>query len=494
MSTIETTDFKPVIQMEYPEPDARLVRGRVTDLLRFMGPGLILASASVGSGEVFFSSRGGATFGYTMIWAFLLSCVLKGFAVYSGARYMILTGEHPANRWAHIIPGPHGWFPALLGIFAVVSFPTWGAGFAKFLGQWTSWVTGVGQTPTGELWWATMWMAIIFALNFIKSYDFVEKVQTWIVILLLFMCIIAVFVSKPDLLGVLRGFIPSIPSGYEGWIAEKYPAIAARPISLEVITYLGALGGGTYDYIGFLGIYREKRWGMLGNPNLPEIEKRLETLKKDELVPIGETPEELMKAKYWLRSANTDNFTSFASVFIFSLSFMILGVTILRPDQIIPNDSEIMQNQARFLTNIWQPLLYLYMIGIWAAFFGSMQACSSQLYVWTFKESLGPAFKVVKNMTYDAAHRIVVFLYLGVGTLIMWTGFSFTNLVSFGSILGGVFSLGLWALAMVYTEHKIIPKPLHMHPLAKITTLISGITLVIMGFVAIVQYVDSLFP
>lgn len=490
MSTATRT-VKPTTIMNYPEPDARLARGRVTDLMRFMGPGLILASASIGSGEVFFSSRGGATFGYTMIWAFLLSVVLKGMAVYSGARYMVLTGEHPANRWALLIPGPRGWFPALLGIFATISFPTWGAGFAKFLGQWTAWVTGVGATPRGELWWATMWMAIVLIFNFIRSYDFVEKVQTWIVILLLAMCVIAVFVSKPDILGILRGFIPTIPGGHEAWIVSKYPNIAARPISLEVITYLGALGGGTYDYIGFLGIYREKRWGMLGNPNLPAIETRLNALKHNEILEIGHTPEETAKAKHWLRAANADNLASFASVFIFSICFMILGVTVLRSAQIIPNDSQIMQNQARFLTNVWQPLLYLYMAGIWAAFFGSMQACSTQLYVWTFKESLSPAFKVIKNMTYDVAHWIVVFLYLGVGTLIMWTGFSFTNLVSFGSILGGVLSLGLWALAMVYTEAKIIPKHLHMNPFAKILTIVSGIALTIMGVIALWQYIDQ---
>ena len=469
----------------YPEPDKRLASGKVKNLLAFLGPGLILASASIGSGEVFFSSKGGATFGYLMIWAFLLGVVTKGFTVYSGSRYMTLTGEHPAARWAEIIPGPRGWFPALLGIFAIISFPTWGAGFAKFLGQWTAWVFGFGN----ELWWATMWMAIVLGFNFIKSYDFVEKVQTWIVVLLLVMCIVAVIVSKPDILGVLRGFIPTIPGGYEGWVVSKFPKVAARPISLEVITYLGALGGGTYDYIGFLGIYREKKWGMLGNPNIVEITDKLATLKKGEKIEIGSTPEEVSKAKAWVKAANIDAFVSFAAVFIFSLCFMILGVTILRPLQIIPSDKEIMQNQARFLTNVWQPLLYLYQAGIWAAFFGSMQACSTQLYVWTFKESLSPAFKVVKQMSYDTAHYITVFLYIGVGTAVMWTGFSFTNLVSFGAILGGVLSLGLWALAMVYTEHKFIPKSLHMPVWAKAITFCSGILLTGMGCVAFYQFI-----
>lgn len=349
------------------------------------------------------------------------------------------------------------------------------------------WVTGV----LDQKMWATIWILAVLAINFVKSYDFVEKMQTWIVFLMLVMCVVAVVVSKPDILGILRGFIPSVPGGYEGWIAEKYPKIAARPISLEVITYLGALGGGTYDYLGFLGMYREKKWGMLGNPDLKEIEEKLANLKKGEKIDIGSNPEELSKAKAWVRAANTDSFASFAAVFIFSICFMILGVTILRPDRIIPSDSEIMQNQARFLTNVWQPLVYLYHAGIVAAFFGSMQACSTQLYVWTFKESLSPTFKVIKRMSYDVAHWIVVAIYLGLGLAVVWTGFSFTQLVSFGSILGGVLSLGLWALAMVYTEHKFIPKALHMHAFAKTLTIFSGVALTIMGAVAFYQYIDQ---
>lgn len=100
MSTANQLSGSVTHLLVYPEPDKRLIRGKIKDMLAFMGPGLILASASIGSGEVFFSSKGGATFGYTMIWAFLLSVVLKGFAVYSGSRYMTLTGEHPCQRWA----------------------------------------------------------------------------------------------------------------------------------------------------------------------------------------------------------------------------------------------------------------------------------------------------------------------------------------------------------------------------------------------------------
>ena len=54
----------------YPEPERRLSSGRFLDILAFMGPGMILASATIGNGEIFAASRGGAVFGYAIAWTF----------------------------------------------------------------------------------------------------------------------------------------------------------------------------------------------------------------------------------------------------------------------------------------------------------------------------------------------------------------------------------------------------------------------------------------
>ena len=51
--------------------------------------------------------------------------------------------------------------------------------------------------------------------------------------------LVAVVVSNPNWLEVLRGLIPTIPGEPQPWVAEKYPEIAAKPMSLEIIAYLG---------------------------------------------------------------------------------------------------------------------------------------------------------------------------------------------------------------------------------------------------------------
>ena len=75
-----------------------------------VGPGASIASLTIGSGELIFSSRGGALFGYQLLSLFLLVCVFKWALVFTTARHMILTAAHPLQR-SMDLPGPRGWLP-----------------------------------------------------------------------------------------------------------------------------------------------------------------------------------------------------------------------------------------------------------------------------------------------------------------------------------------------------------------------------------------------
>ena len=50
----------PAQPLKYPEPPEVLERGSWTSMLKWFGPGVIMASVSIGSGETLFASRGGA--------------------------------------------------------------------------------------------------------------------------------------------------------------------------------------------------------------------------------------------------------------------------------------------------------------------------------------------------------------------------------------------------------------------------------------------------
>ena len=209
MSSVHASDpIKDLPQLEMPAAPEDLKTGSPLGMFKYLGPGLIMASASIGSGEIFFASRGGAVFGYVLLWTFLAAAVLKGVAVYSGTRYITLTGESPFARFGQIIPGPKNWFPVLLGILAVISFPSWAGGFANFLGQWSVWTFGFGNEQV----WASVWILLAFSTLFFAGYTYVEKFQTGVVLLLILFVFVAVIVSNPNYFEVLRGLLPTIPA------------------------------------------------------------------------------------------------------------------------------------------------------------------------------------------------------------------------------------------------------------------------------------------
>src|SRR5437867_3809864 len=105
-------------------PPQALVSRNPIQWLRFFGPGAIIASLTIGSGETLFASRGGSVFGYRILWVFLVIAILKWVLAYSGMRHMILSGGHPFERWSHI-GGPRGWFPLFMILTAVITYPPW---------------------------------------------------------------------------------------------------------------------------------------------------------------------------------------------------------------------------------------------------------------------------------------------------------------------------------------------------------------------------------
>ena len=77
---------------QLPAPPRALLSTNPLQWIRFFGPGAILASVTGGSGEILFPSRGGAIFGYKILWVILFVAFLKWIFVYTSIRHMILSG------------------------------------------------------------------------------------------------------------------------------------------------------------------------------------------------------------------------------------------------------------------------------------------------------------------------------------------------------------------------------------------------------------------
>ncbi|HWM40582.1 MAG TPA: Nramp family divalent metal transporter, partial [Streptomyces sp.] len=268
--------------LRLPDPPTELRQRRVSlvTALKFFGPGAIIASLTIGSGESILASREGAVFGYAVLWAVVVGSVAKGALVYASNRHITLTGEHPMMRFAKVLPGPRGWFPLLLALICLASFPGWASGVAVALGDFIeSMGAGNGTAYSVGL--------LLFAavLSWVGGYTLLEKVQVAIAGMMVVLVLVAVFVAQPDWLGVLGGLVPG-DFGYAPFVADKYPDIVGTSVWVELVVFMGGLGGGMYDYIGYTGMLREKKWGMLGHREIGAIGDRLAAMEARDRIPL----------------------------------------------------------------------------------------------------------------------------------------------------------------------------------------------------------------
>lgn len=463
----------------YPELSEALKRRGPLSILLLFGPGAIIASVTIGSGETVFASRGGAIFGYTLLWCFLAGGVMKFVQIYTAARYITLTGEHPMERWKYL-PGPRGWIVWFLAIVTVMCFPLWLSGLPKMLGGLTVWIFGLEQAG---FWgdprvWGTVFVVVAITLTLLQNYAILEHTQTLIVALLLAMVLVAALAAQPDWLSVLGGaLIPQVPS-YESWVFAKYESISSRSPWVEVGTYLGAIGGGTYDYFGYIGMMREKGWGLLG--------QKIRT--GPEGVNIDPTSQNISLGRSWLRAPFVDTSISFLCIVVFTAAFMILGAVMLHPHEIAPEGLQLLTVQSEFLTALHPSLLYLYQVGVFMAFFGSILA-AYEIYVRTAHECFRPIVRQVREMPLSRL-RIWIVSYCGIfGLGIMWLGGNPVNIVTPAAIFGGVLTCGIWCLLMVWTDRNFLPRALRMNRVLLVLNIVSGLFFTFWGIQGLYEFI-----
>jgi Mn2+/Fe2+ NRAMP family transporter len=459
-----------LMRIDYP-PVGEEFSGGWFRLLRVFGPGAIIASVTVGTGETIFAPRAGATFGYALFWVIVVAVLGKGVMVYAGARHLVLAGEHPLQAWARF-PGPRKLVPILMGLLVVLAFPLWIAALADAVSSLCIWITGVGgSTNWGRPLWAT---GIIFAamlLTLVQTYSIIERVSLAILGLKVIFILIAVLIVKPDWLAALGGaIVPHLPV-YEPWVSASYPDVASRAVSLEIAVLLGAVGGGVQDYTGYVSMIREKKWGASGltqgGPDRLAVDRNTIDLSRQ-----------------WLRAPLLDVVISFASVLLITGCFMLLGAAVLHPLHLIPNNADLYSKQSYFLTLIHPQLVYIYKAGIFVAIFGVIYG-AFEVYS---RSAYEPLCAIWSNTTWSLKRvRIWVILYSGLGgLLLLWTGLKTITLASIVSPFSGVFGCGLWCLAMVWVDQKQMPKPYRMSLGLLASVIIAGVVMSLIGLYAMI--------
>lgn len=177
--------------------------------IKNIGPGTLVAAAFIGPGTVTVCTKAGVQFGYSLLWAMLLSIVATIVLQEMAARTGIITQKGLAEVIKEQITSP---LLRRLAIFLILGAIVIGNA-AYEAGNISG--ASLGMQVFGEA-NAALYPILIgiiaFILLFIGNYKILERSLVTLVLLMSISFLITAILTKPDIIAILKGtFIPTIP-------------------------------------------------------------------------------------------------------------------------------------------------------------------------------------------------------------------------------------------------------------------------------------------
>ena len=471
---------------ELPDLPKALITRSPLGWLALFGPGAVIASVTIGTGELIFSTRGGVLFGYNILFLFLFISVLKWFLVFGSAKHLMLTGVHPFRRMMDL-PGPRGWVPLMMMVMIIIVQPIWMSFHSSTLGNYFALLTGTADSLNGgaQFMWAIITIGAVVALSFSGGYTMMERIQIVVVTFLMLAAIISLIMYNPNYLAMLKGFVTPIFGDYPDWIRDKYPNVWGTAKWVELTTYVGVVGGAAFDYLAYCTWLRDKRWGYAGCQ--PPNEQEIQAIAADPQHP----------ARIWVKAPMIDCGISFCLIVLFSAVFVASGVELLGPNQEIPDSADMLGQQSRLLTRVNAWLYPLYVSGAILTMLGTLYG--------TIEIGVAVVTEVLRafNEKWTNANRQMV----EKGVLIWQTCIAIVAVLAMFSVVfsaetaggpnlakeiilqvlrpinlyTGVLVSGIICLMNLWIEKRFTPRPLHSPLWTQCMYVLAGIILLALG-------------
>ncbi|MEZ2414394.1 Nramp family divalent metal transporter [Muriicola sp. E247] len=181
-------------------------------MFKKIGPGFLIAAAFVGPGTIAACTLAGVGFGFTLLWAMLLSIATTMMFQEMAARVGILTKKGLTASIREELTRP--WIRvSVLGIILaaiVVGNAAYEAG--NIGGAVLGLEALLGSEPSP--WYSWLIGGCAFVLLFAGSYKMLEKIFVGLVMMMSISFILAAILTKPEVSSILSGlFSPSLPEG-----------------------------------------------------------------------------------------------------------------------------------------------------------------------------------------------------------------------------------------------------------------------------------------
>ncbi|MFD4223201.1 Nramp family divalent metal transporter [Streptomyces griseus] len=173
---------------------------------KYIGPGIVVAATGVGAGDLVATLIAGSKFGYTLMWAAVIGCVVKISLAEAAGRWHLATGRTLFDGWRSLGP----WTTVYFAIYVVI----WGFIYgATAMSSSALPIVALFPDGPGLKFWAIVTGLIGLAFVWFNRYAVFEKVMT---VLIGIMFVVVVYVAArvvPDAGASFAGLLPVLPDG-----------------------------------------------------------------------------------------------------------------------------------------------------------------------------------------------------------------------------------------------------------------------------------------
>lgn len=182
---------------------------KFSQFLALFLPGIFLLGFNIGTGSVTAMAKAGATYGMSLLWTIVASCVATFVMITVYGRNTLVTGEtaleafrkhiHPAVGIFFIVALTAGVSGSVMGVMGIV---------ADICYEWSKTMVEGGIRP---VWFAAFFIALVYAIFWNGNTRFFERSLALIVAIMAGCFLLNFFIMMPPPVEILKGLVPSLP-------------------------------------------------------------------------------------------------------------------------------------------------------------------------------------------------------------------------------------------------------------------------------------------
>ncbi|MEV0223668.1 Nramp family divalent metal transporter [Streptomyces sp. NPDC050704] len=171
---------------------------------KYIGPGIVVAATGVGAGDLVATLIAGSNFGYTLLWAAVIGCVVKISLAEAAGRWHLSTGRTLFDGWASL----GRWTSWFFVVYVVIWGYVYGAAAMSSSGLP---LQALFPDVMDLKWWAILTGLVGLVFVWFNQYAVFEKVMTVLVGVMFVVTVYLAIRVTPNLGDAFAGLLPVLP-------------------------------------------------------------------------------------------------------------------------------------------------------------------------------------------------------------------------------------------------------------------------------------------